>query len=164
MSRWFLGGVLVVSRWCLGGDTIKTTPSTQHHHQHTIYTTSSTLHHLHYIIKKNIINTTPSRQHHQHNTINIIINTTQHYQHRGPGKSARLNTVDARCVCVAGAALRALLAGLLLFFCWILAGLAGYCWSLARVSLASRRSLAALSVVSCKHLVVFCCGVLLSLT
>ena len=107
MSRWFLGGVLVVSRWCLGGDTIKTTPSTQHHHQHTIYTTSSTLHHLHYIIKKNIINTTPSRQHHQHNTINIIINTTQHYQHRGPGKSARLNTVDARCVCVAGAALRA---------------------------------------------------------
>ena len=95
MSRWFLGGVLVVSRWCLGGDTIKTTPSTQHHHQHTIYTTSLTLHHLHYIIKKNIINTTPSRQHHQHNTINIIINTTQHYQHRGPGKSARLNTVDA---------------------------------------------------------------------
>ena len=99
-SRWFLGGVLVVSRWCLGGDTIKTTPSTQHHHQHTIYTTSSTPHHLHYIIKKNIINATPSRQHHQHNT-------TQHYQHLGPGKSARLNTVDARCVCVAGAALRA---------------------------------------------------------
>ena len=96
-----------MSRWCLGGDTIKTTPSTQHHHQHTIYTTSSTLHHLHYIIKKNIINntinTTPSTQHHQH----IIINTTQHYQHRGPGKSARLNTVDACCVCVAGAALRA---------------------------------------------------------
>ena len=108
MSRWFLGGVLVVSRWCLGGDTIKTTPSTQHHHQHTIYTTSSTLHHLHYIIKKehhqhDTIKTTPSTQHHQH----IIINTTQHYQHRGPGKSARLNTVDARCVCVAGAALRA---------------------------------------------------------
>ena len=96
----------VVSWWCLGGVSV-VTPSRQHHHQHTIYTTSSTLHHTLHHQKEHhqhdTIKTTPSTQHHKH----IIINTTQHYQHRGPGKSARLNTVDARCVCVAGAALRA---------------------------------------------------------
>ena len=80
VSRWCLGGFLVVIRSCLGGFLM---------------------------VSWWCLGGVLSRQHHQQNTINIIINTTQHYQHRGPGKSARLNTVDARCVCVAGAALRA---------------------------------------------------------
>ena len=92
-----------MSRWCLGGDTIKTTPSSTHHLHNIINTTPSTLHHQKEHHQHDTIKTTPSTQHHKH----IIINTTQHYQHRGLGKSARLNTVDARCVCVAGAALRA---------------------------------------------------------
>ena len=81
VSWWCLGGVSVVSRWFLGGVLVVSR----------------------WCLGGDTIKTTPSTQHHKH----IIINTTQHYQHRGPGKSARLNTVDARCVCVAGAALRA---------------------------------------------------------
>ena len=92
VSRWCLGGLLVVSWWCLGGVSVLT-PSRQHHQQNTIINTPSTQHHQHYTIYTTSSKRTSSTRHHQ--------------QHRGPGKSARLNTVDARCVCVAGAALRA---------------------------------------------------------
>ena len=55
------------------GNTINTTPSTQHHQHNIINTTSSTRHH-----QRNTINTTPSTQHHQHNTIYTTPSTLNH--------------------------------------------------------------------------------------
>ena len=58
----------------LRGNTINTTPSTQHPQHNIIYTTPSTQHHQY-----NTINTTPSTQHHLHNIIHTTPSTLRHH-------------------------------------------------------------------------------------
>ena len=67
----------------LRGNTINTTPSTQHHQHNIICTTPSTQHH-----QDNTIDTTPSIQHQLHNIIHTTPSALHHHILAGAGLGA----------------------------------------------------------------------------